>query len=937
MKLWLVLLIFCFSSVVNAFYVEVVDVKCKENEVCREIKDELENLRRNYTSFDHFKKILNVYVAAEGVKRFDYSLLKNTKGYTLDINISLKMRAEKVSVEKSCTDYDVDIPSILPLREDDFFSKKEINSTEQILENLFTSHGYLDTKFQVDVKDEDMGAIVKISCDVKKPLVVRKINISSKNKFINNFLIKRLHHFKDEPFDLQRLKNDLSLAQIDLRGNGFYLNEIELRYTKEKNLGINIFVKIDNTKLYFFRIKGAKKISDKDVKVALASFLIDYKREVTVENIRQTVLALYKKKGYLSTESKVHKRNYKDKNRTLVNHFDVKIFENSITRLDRVIFKGNNYFKQHELQNHFEENEYPLAEEGIYDESYYKDYVALLREFYFQKGFVNVLVEGPVVKLSRDKKKDTVEYRIREGVRTVIGEINFGKLDENLSNKIKELMINKEKNFFNPIAFQKDLKTVLEQLNLEGFYHAKIATDPESIVTYSENMMTVNINVDVNLGHRLYLNSIIILGNRRTKGKLIRRYSYMESGDLIKRSEVKKFQSKLLSLGLFSSVNVRVVTDGVKKADIIVQVKEKDFGIVELAPGYRTDIGLKLSSHVTYLNIDGLGKQISLKSMINHRIDLEALDETRMKRNKRFVEYEAEVNYAENFIFDSNFNFNTSLSNMKKRFYSFDANILRLNYTFSRDFNSWISAAVKQQFENITQFDASNTLDDGEFRIGSITPSLTFDLRDNKINPLSGAYFNLSFEAANPSFGSQSEDNLVINYYKLVSRNRFYIPIKNGVLASSVSFGQQENLSKDLIENNGQTVRMGYIPSIKAFRLSGIDVVRGYEDSEINKLVSNEDIANIRIDDKAFMFNFKFEPRFFLNDDMMLGVFYDAGRLFVRNFDLGKLRSSVGITFKYLTPVGSLSFDYGIKLLREQTVGGRLESPGRLHVSIGFF
>jgi outer membrane protein insertion porin family len=116
-----------------------------------------------------------------------------------------------------------------------------------------------------------------------------------------------------------------------------------------------------------------------------------------------------------------------------------------------------------------------------------------------------------------------------------------------------------------------------------------------------------------------------------------------------------------------------------------------------------------------------------------------------------------------------------------------------------------------------------------------------------------------------------------------------------------------------------------------------MDNVRGYEDNEINRLVSGEDTSEARVDDKAYMINLKIEPRVFLSDSTMLGIFYDAGRVFVDEYDLSRLRSSVGFSFKYLTPVGSLDFDYGIKLLRKRDSDGRLESPGRLHVSIGFF
>jgi outer membrane protein insertion porin family len=52
---------------------------------------------------------------------------------------------------------------------------------------------------------------------------------------------------------------------------------------------------------------------------------------------------------------------------------------------------------------------------------------------------------------------------------------------------------------------------------------------------------------------------------------------------------------------------------------------------------------------------------------------------------------------------------------------------------------------------------------------------------------------------------------------------------------------------------------------------------------------------------------------------------------------MGDLRQSVGVTFKVVTPVGTLDFDYGIKLLRKKDQSGNLEAPGRFHVSIGFF
>ena len=172
-----------------------------------------------------------------------------------------------------------------------------------------------------------------------------------------------------------------------------------------------------------------------------------------------------------------------------------------------------------------------------------------------------------------------------------------------------------------------------------------------------------------------------------------------------------------------------------------------------------------------------------------------------------------------------------------------------------------------------------------------------------------------------------------------MSRNRFYIPLKFGTIAVSMVAGTQKNLATTEVQRDGVTQTEGYIPNIKVFRLTGMDIVRGYTDEEINRVPgqAKDDISEIKIDDRAYLANFKIEPRYFINDALMAGVFYDAGRVFVNQVNLGQLRDSVGVSFKILTPVGTLDFDYGIKLLRERNKNGSLEDPGRFHVSIGFF
>ena len=166
------------------------------------------------------------------------------------------------------------------------------------------------------------------------------------------------------------------------------------------------------------------------------------------------------------------------------------------------------------------------------------------------------------------------------------------------------------------------------------------------------------------------------------------------------------------------------------------------------------------------------------------------------------------------------------------------------------------------------------------------------------------------------------------------------------VLALSINGGYQVNYADKVqlndrgtpeVNEDGSSRTVGYIPSIKVFRLDGFDSLRGFSDAEANRLINGRDINELRIQDSAYFTNVKLEPRYYLNDSVVLGGFLDAGSLYVNSFRPLDFRSSVGASLKFLTPVGTLDFDYGIKTRRKYLGDGNRENFGRFHLFIGFF
>jgi len=929
--LYIIFLILTFSMNIRAeLIISSVKVNCGSSEDCANLKNNFITLKRKYVDHNHLDTTLKLYTLNSGIKNFNYILSKEN----LTINLIPKLKIRKIRISPSS----LNLPSILPAREDEYFDNNKVTKTKNLIIDLYRTKGF--PEISVSEKTEiNTDNTVDITFKVNKgrAIKVSDIKIISKSKYILRLINKKLSIFKNKPFHVQQIKTSIEEVKRLLVSYGYYLVDLNLKYSLS-NYKVELFVEVLKNTQHVYTVN--KDLDYKiEIKELLRSSTITYKRKLSVELIKQLIREFYEKKGFLYAKIDITEKRYLTNINDETFMKSIKVVPSKRSYLESIEFKGNNVINSEKLFSLFYERSTNQVDSNIYDKKYYNEFIKVLKEEYIKLGYVNVFVDKPDIEIKPKSKGIKLVYRIREGAKAYVKNIRIKGIGKLTSKKILSIIESKKGERFNPIQFKLDLEIILNYLKEEGYYFVTLLNiNSSSLVNYTKDNSLVNISLEFNLEKKYFVNDVIIVGNHKTRTKLIKREINLLKDSKVTSRNISLSKRNLLSTGLFSSVIINPVKNKTNKADILISLKEKDFGIIEIAPGIRTDLGPKISTKIAYNNIDGLNKQLSFQGQVNKRQNLNTLAQSRRVDSKSSIEYLALVNYSEKYLFNTDWTLGVSLSQSRRRYFSFDADIQKTSYTLGTDLTSWLKFNFTQQLETISQYDTTVEREHGHFQIGSVTPELTFDFRNDRINPTKGSYFNLSYEVASPAFLSQSNDELEINYYKLTSRNRFYIPFKNGVLALSMSAGVQRNLaSKIRTDSNGVTESEGYIPNIKVFRLSGMDIVRGFEDNEINRLVNGEDVSEARVDSKAYMANLKFEPRFYLSDSTMLGVFYDAGRVFVDTFNLSELRSSVGLSFKYLTPVGSLDFDYGIKLLRKKDNNGKLESPGRLHVSIGFF
>ncbi len=936
----LITLIFLLSASVYARYPEVI---CTPEKLCEDVSIKVEELTEAEISQEAFVERINAIALDKSIRLFQG--YKSENGFYFIIEKKAVIQSVNITAPE---ELDADqLQRVSQLQEGVFYNEADVEAAEIKIKDWLLERGYQNISVSIDGVGEDSGQVIlNLSVSYGAKVILKNVSIKGSYNDITNEFLRKIKKSKNKVYSRIQMKLEIDRIVNELRSLGYFdvkinFQEFEIgKLERGIELDINLGVR---TQFSFF---GNTHFASEELLISIKKSFDEGLIKLEGKDISKIIEKSYLDLGLYNTQVSFYERKGKSTGHDEVRTIFFKVVEGKKVRLKSLSFKGNLVLDISALRNLFYDSSSALASRDFLDEKYLNNFSSILKDYYLQRGFVFIDVSRPRIIFNNEKNSADVVYSIKERQQSLVSAINLEGIPEKQRPKVLAELKNQVNEPLNVVELENDLARALNVLRDLGYFYAEIKNlDDDNVVTYDMNFTRSQINLVFNLGKVTKFENLVLSGNRVTKDIVLTREVELKRGQVITPQKLKQIQDKINGLGLFARVRVipivtnKLSSDEYNKTNVIVQVQEKKFGRGEIAPGYRTDIGAKISLLLTESNIFGLNDSGSLKLQVNRRFGLSQFDQRRHDDNKQLIEGLGKLSYTFPYLF--NFvDFSGNLSVQRRRFYNFDADIVRVSPQLSKQFNRYFGANLKYQYEKIRQFDATQEKDRATFEIGSLTPGITLDFRDTQIAPRSGAFFSLTWEFANPYFGSQKSEEIEIDFSKVISRNRFYIPFmdKKFVLALSVSMGMQENYAKgSAVSRSGTTQSLGYIPSIKVFRLDGFDVVRGYSDSEINRLPNGNDITQERIEGKAYFANIKIEPRFYSSDSLVMGPFFDAGKLFVGSFKPLKLRTSAGLTFKFLTPVGTLDFDYGMKLKRMNVAGTGKESFGRFHISIGYF
>ncbi len=174
------------------------------------------------------------------------------------------------------------------------------------------------------------------------------------------------------------------------------------------------------------------------------------------------------------------------------------------------------------------------------------------------------------------------------------------------------------------LALEEGRRRVLDAYHEEGFVYADVKISVEESLDHTRG----RVNIDIVEGDRVIVDAIVIRGNDSTAAGVIRRRIALAVGQPYRTSLVRKTQSQVATLNVFSTVNVALENAYLPQTHktVVVTVVEQLSQYVEPRIGLSTGEGIRVALEYGNRNILGDAIGFAFRAQLSYLPDFLILD-----------------------------------------------------------------------------------------------------------------------------------------------------------------------------------------------------------------------------------------------------------------------------------------------------------------------
>src|SRR2546428_1365693 len=263
------------------------------------------------------------------------------------------------------------------------------------------------------------------------------------------------------------------------------------------------------------------------------------------------------------------------------------INEHAKVTVKEVRFVGNRAISTEELKGAMITQEGSfwsfLSSAGTYREDAFARDEYVLQGLYYDRGYLYVKFGKAAIELSPDRRFIFITIPIEEGDPYDICKIDATSDLLEPKEKLLSLVETKRGARFSKTILQRDLQILADVYKDKGYAYANVTPDTD---VHSENR-TVDINFAFQKGNLVTIEKIEVVGNNKTRDKVIRREMRINEGELYSGTAIRMSKARITALGYFDSVEINTRRgSGDDKMVLEVAVKEKLTGTFQVGFGF---------------------------------------------------------------------------------------------------------------------------------------------------------------------------------------------------------------------------------------------------------------------------------------------------------------------------------------------------------------
>lgn len=297
------------------------------------------------------------------------------------------------------------------------------------------------------------------------------------------------------------------------------------------------------------------------------------------------------------------------------------IVEGDKTGVKDIVFVGNNQVSSSRLRGVMQTTETNilsfLKSSDVYDADRLANDLELIRRYYLKNGYADFRIVSNEVTFDAARGGYVVTIVVEEGEQYRVGNVNIdSRVPAVDAEALRGDLSISAGSVYNADAVQKSVQAMTRTVGRQGNPFVQI----RPVGTRDPASRTVNIGYVVEEGPRIYIERINVRGNSRTRDYVIRREFELGEGDAYNQVMIDRAERRLTNLGYFKQV--RISNEPGSSADRVivnVDVEDQSTGSFSISGGYSTADGFIGEVAVTETNFLGRGQFVRVAGQLGQR------------------------------------------------------------------------------------------------------------------------------------------------------------------------------------------------------------------------------------------------------------------------------------------------------------------------------